>query len=36
MLVYHGDSDEVLNFKWVQPGYEKHLKPYKNFEFTLV
>jgi hypothetical protein len=32
----HGYIDEVLNFKWVQSTYEKQLKPYKNFEFTLV
>lgn len=31
MLVYHGDSDPVLNFNWVKPGYEKYLKPHKNF-----
>lgn len=36
MLVYHGDSDMVLNYKWVKPGYDKHLSTLKNFEFTLI
>lgn len=26
----------VLNYQWVKPGYDKHLKPYKNFEFLLI
>lgn len=36
MLVYHGDSDSVLSYQWVKPGYDKHLRAHKNFEFTLV
>lgn len=36
MLVYHGDSDMVLNYQWVKPGYDQHLKACKNFEFSLI
>jgi hypothetical protein len=36
MLVYHGDSDMVLNYQWVRPSYEKYLVPHQNFQFTLL
>jgi hypothetical protein len=36
MLVYHGDSDDVLNFNWVKPQYIKHLKSLPNFSFKLL
>ena len=36
MLVYHGDSDAVLNYQWVKPHYDKYLAPRSNFKFTLI
>lgn len=36
MTVYHGGYDDVLSYKWIKPGYDKHLKPYDNFRFKLI
>lgn len=36
MLIFHGDSDNVLDYKWVKPDYEKYLKELPNFQFTLL
>jgi hypothetical protein len=36
MLVYHGDSDDVLNYNWVKPKYDKYLSALPNFKFRLI
>ena len=36
MMVFHGASDDVLNYKWIKPSYDKLLKPHKNFNFKLI
>lgn len=36
MIVYHGESDDVLRYDWVKPKYDKHLQSLPNFRFKLI
>lgn len=36
MLIYHGDSDEVLPYEYTQAKYAKHLEYLPNFKFKLI
>jgi fermentation-respiration switch protein FrsA (DUF1100 family) len=36
MLIYHGDSDDVLPYEYTQAKYAKHLESLPNFKFKLI